>query len=98
MALDVTADIAEMLADFGVTVTTSGASTFTGIFVDEYEAQTLYDMDIDSSSPLLTCRTADVSNLSRTNTLTIGGVSYKVISVQPDNTGVTVVALSKDTQ
>lgn len=95
MALDVTLDIAEMLADFGVSVT-KDAATFTGILVDEYEAQTVYGIDVDSSAPILTTRTADTSTYGRGDTFVIGGVSYLVHSVQDDGTGVTVFVLGKD--
>ncbi len=96
MSLDVTLDIAEMLADFGVTVTKADTSTFTAILVNEYEAQSVYGMDVDSSSPVLTCKTTDVSTLGRGDTLTIAAVGYKIKSVQDDGTGVTVFALGRD--
>jgi hypothetical protein len=96
--IDFSADLAEMLSsdDFGETVTKADTSTFVGVLVNEYEAQTVYGLDVDSSLPLLTCKTSDVSTLGRDDTLTIGGTTYKIHSVQPDDTGVTVLALGVD--
>ena len=97
MTLDVTLDIAEMLADFGVTVTKSNASTFIAILVDEYEAQTVYGLDVDSSAPVITCKSTDVATLcARGNTVTINSVAYKIHSTQEDGTGVTVLVLGQD--
>ena len=97
MTLDVTLDIAEMLADFGVVVTKSNASTFTAILVDEYEAQTVYGLDVDSSAPVITCKSTDVATLcDRGDTVTINSVAYKVKSTQEDGTGVTVLVLGQD--
>lgn len=96
MAIDVASDIPELLSDFGVTVTKADTSTFTAIFVNEYEAQSVYGMDIDSSVPLLTCKSTDVSSLLRGDVLTIDSVDYNILSLQPDDTGVTVLALGQD--
>ncbi len=97
MAFDNTLDIAEMLADFGITVTKSDVSTFTAILVDEYEAQTVYGLDVDSSAPVLTCKSTDVATLcDRGDTVTINSIAYKVHSTQEDGTGVTVLVLGQD--
>ncbi len=47
-------------------------------------------------SPQALCRTADVENASRGDTLVIGGTTYYVQEVRPDGTGITTLILSRD--
>ena len=97
MTIDLAADIPEMLEDFGVTVRKSNGNKFTAVLVDEYEAQTVYGLDVDSSAPVLTCKTVDVTTLcTRGDSISVDGVSYKIKSTQDDATGVTVLVLGVD--
>ena len=96
MAFDNTLDLAEMLDDFGIKVCKPNGKSFTAILVDEYEAQTVYGLDVDSSAPVLTCQTSDVKTLDRDDTLVMNSVNYKIHSTQEDGTGVTVLVLGQD--
>ena len=91
----VTNDIAEMLADFGESIMISG-TTLTGIFQNEYEAASLYGLDIDSASPVLVCRSVDATDLAINAMVERSGAYYYIKSIQPDGTGATVLVLSED--
>lgn len=66
------------------------------IFDNEYVAQLTGEVPVASASPRATCRTADVEDAVQGDRLKVGTVTYNVIGVEPDGTGVTVLVLSKD--
>jgi hypothetical protein len=72
----------DMLVDAGVTVTV-GVNTFTGLFRNDY----IESQDIESDAPVIRCKQTDVDSYSITNgtDLTVGGVDYKVIRPEKDN-------------
>lgn len=96
-----TEDLAPFFADFGVSAiyTPVGgvAATITVIFNKDYSLpQGVGEVGIPTSAPVATCKTADVSTASRGATLVIDGVTYNVIEVAPDGTGITHLRLSED--
>jgi len=93
MSVETAADRTAMLADYGTTVTKADASTFTGIFDNDFLAVDLDESEVESSEPTLLARTADVSILAHGDTLTISAVSYTVRGIQPDGTGMTQIML-----
>jgi hypothetical protein len=48
------------------------------------------------SAPQAHCKTVDVANASRGDTLVVGGTTYYVQEVRPNGTGVTTLILSRD--
>lgn len=89
-------DIAGMLGDFGETIIIPGGSSITGIFQNEYEAQFVYGVEIDSSAPVLVCQTSDIGNVSVGSQIGRGSTTYYVQSVQTDGLGLTTLILSED--
>jgi hypothetical protein len=76
--------------EFADDVTFKGGA-IAGIFDDAYfEGQ-----GIQGSQPVFTCRSLDVSSARRGDILIRSGVEYKVTSVEPDGTGVTLLKLEK---
>lgn len=72
------------------------AVTIAGI----YDAQTIQgqgnvEVGERSSQPTFDCRTVDVPNASRDDTLVVSGQSHKVVGVDSDGTGVTTLILEK---
>jgi hypothetical protein len=61
----------------------------TGIFDREF----LESLDIQGSSPVLTCKSVDVENLTRKDPLEIDGKIYTFVRAEPDGAGVTRVLL-----
>jgi hypothetical protein len=62
-----------------------------GIFDNSYfEGQ-----GIQGSQPVFTCRTMDVPAARHGDILVRAGTTYKVVGVEPDGTGVTLLRLEK---
>lgn len=80
-------------ADFGTAAVYSGSGeTVTGILDSEY----LEPMGrVQASQPVFLCRTADVPSATHGQTLTVGETVYKLVGVEPDGTGTTVLRLEK---
>ena len=93
MSVETAADRSAMLADYGTTVTKTDASTFTGIFDNDFLAVDLDESEVESTEPTLLARTVDVSGLAHGDSLTISAVSYTVRGIQPDGTGMTQIML-----
>ena len=67
-----------------------------GIFDNAYFLQEIGDMDIDNTQPRLTCVEADVTNVSKSSTVIIDGITYEVTKTpQPDGTGMCQIPLCK---
>ncbi len=94
MSVETAADRTALLADYGTTVTKADATTFTGIFDNDFLAVDLDESEVESTEPTLLARTADVSGLAHGDSLTISAVSYTVRGIQPDGTGMTQIMLS----
>ena len=100
MAVESAADRAEFVStdDFGVAATYNGSTTVNGIFDNEYlEAIEGALVGVEASQPRFTCRTADVSSAAHGDTLAIAGVTYNVVGVEPDGTGMTTLELEDQT-
>lgn len=50
---------------------------------------------VETLSPVLVCRTADITNVVYGSMVENGTVKYKVKSLQPDGTGITTLLLEK---
>ena len=98
MAIENAAERAAMLADFGVTAsyTADGGSpkSITVIFDQAFlEADANGNVKVESTNPIALCRTADVSDSDHATTIVIEGTTYKVVGVQADGTGFTLLVL-----
>lgn len=89
-------DIAGMLSDFGETLYVPGGNAINAIFQNEYEAQYVYGVEIDSSAPVAVCKSSDVSHVQVGSMINRDSNTYYVQSIQSDGTGVTVLVLSED--
>jgi hypothetical protein len=76
--------------EFADAVTYNGV-TINGIFDNAYfEGQ-----GIQGSQPVFICPTASVSNALHGDELVRNSVTYRVVGVEPDGTGVTLLRLEK---
>ena len=67
-----------------------------GIFDDPYLNAELGEYELDSTRPRLTCRWADVRDVTRGDVVEIEGVAYDVVTnAQPDGTGMGLLALAE---
>ena len=103
MALDLTSDLdtifkTDELAQTATYIRQGYASAqIPAIFGNEYVvAQGSGEQGVGTSAPTALCKTADVPAAAEGDTLAIGGMTYHILEVQPDGTGVTLLILSKD--
>ncbi|HLB00905.1 MAG TPA: hypothetical protein VJO14_05935 [Bacteroidota bacterium] len=103
MALDLTSDLetifnTDELAQTATYIRQGYASAQVPvIFGNEYVvAQGPGEQGIGTSAPTALCKTADVPAAAEGDTLTIDGMTYRILEVQPDGTGITLLILSKD--
>ncbi len=67
------------------------------IFDSEYSfAEGVGEPGLGVPSPQALCKTTDVGNASRGDTLFLVGTTYYVQEVRPDGTGITTLILSRD--
>jgi hypothetical protein len=86
------------LRDFGeaVQMGPEGSEvTITAIFDDEYyEVEGAY-APVSTSSPAITCESADVSAVVEGTRFVARGTEYEAVNPEPDGTGMTVIRLHK---
>jgi hypothetical protein len=80
--------------DFGVAATYNGSATVNGIFDNGFSAIG-NEPGVEGSMPAFTCRAADIPSVAHGDTLVISAVTYTVVGVHPDGTGVVTLALSE---
>jgi hypothetical protein len=92
-------DVADMLTDFGVTVSLNYGSTdevdITAIFDEKQEIINPQTGEVISASPALTCESADVAAMAVGDTVRVSGVSYYIKAILNDGTGVTILQISE---
>jgi hypothetical protein len=71
------------------------ASTFNVIFNNEYYAIDGGEVGVESTEPTVTTKTSNISGASHGDTMVIDSVTYKIINIRPDNTGMTEIGLEK---
>lgn len=76
--------------DFATSATYNG-STINGIFDDEYVEG--LDM-VESTGPQFLVRSSDVAGIAHGAELVINSVTYTVVGVKPDGTGMTTLELT----
>jgi hypothetical protein len=81
--------------EFAVDVTYN-AATIQGIFDAEFSSAVEGEMGVESTVPQVLLKTSDVPSVAHNETMTINSVVYKVIGIQPDGTGMTLILLSED--
>ncbi len=77
------------------TITINGSgSSISVIFNNEYFGIAPdIGVEIESTSPVVTGRSSDMTNVENGDTITISGVTYNIVNVQPDGQGITQLIL-----
>lgn len=76
------------------TVTINGTDSSINVIINkEYFAIAGESVDVDGTQPVVTCRSSDVTGIDTDDTITIDSVTYNIVNIQPDGTGVTVLIL-----
>jgi len=76
--------LASIRAGGGVPVLSAEHPTFWSIFDRQYSGVSMGDIDVESRSPALTCRSSDIEELTKDQVLTVGGIDYRVLRAEPD--------------
>ena len=61
----------------------------------EYFAIAGESVDVDGTQPVVTCRSTDVTGIDTSDTIVIDAVTYNIVNIQPDGTGMTVLILQE---
>ncbi len=87
-----------MLQAVGGLTVKAARGSFVGVFGDDYVGIGDGLADVESSGPMLTCRTSDVDRLKilKGDRLTIDGDYYTVVGHRPDGTGITVLQVHRE--
>lgn len=97
MAVETDDDRLYMLNDFGIqaTYTPSGGSSvaITGIFDKAYREVNGGEVDFSLYEPEFMCRTSDVPSAVEGDVIVCEGITYTVIVVMSDGTGMTTMSL-----
>jgi hypothetical protein len=65
----------------------------TCIFRNEFFAVDDGMVAVESSQPLVTVQSSKVSGVAHGDTMTIDGVTYNIVAIKPDGTGITDLVL-----
>lgn len=78
-------------AEFAVAATYNGSEVVNGILGKAYVAIN----DVESAAPSFTCSAADVPQAVHGDSLVVNSITYKVVGVQPDGTGIVTLILEE---
>lgn len=82
---------ATAISRFGVTATYNGSTSVDGIFDNGYLAT--MGGDVDSTDPTFTCELSSIPAVANNDTLLINAITYVVVSIEPDGTGLVTLQL-----
>lgn len=82
--------LAPFFSDFATVATLDGASV-RGIFDSQY----VDPLGIASRQPMFTLPTSAAASATQASVLVVEGVTYRVRTIEPDGTGVTVLMLER---
>jgi len=88
-----------MLSDFGVdcSYTPDGGATtvIKTILLNDYYAVETGSVAVEVNQPIAVIRTADAPSISHQDTMVIESITYKVVNIRPDGTGISEIQLEQ---
>ena len=94
--LDEFLDVDEFAVEAALGLQAGGTRMISGIFDDPYLDAELGEYALDTSRPRLTCKSSDVGDARRGDTVTIEGKIYDVLTgPQHDGTGMATLDLAR---
>jgi len=67
--------------------------TINVIFESPTEGVQMYETAVESDAPFLKCKTSDLSGVTRSNTVTVNAVVYKIGKIAQDGNGTSKIYL-----
>jgi hypothetical protein len=61
-----------------------GGRDFWAIFRRQYNGVGMGELDVESRSPVLTCRSSDVDGMTKDETLSVGDLQFRMLRAEPD--------------
>lgn len=80
---------------FAVTATYDGDILVNGIFDEAYFEPDFGGAGIQASQPVFLCRTQEVAEAAHGDLLSVNGKNYRIVGVEPDDTGLTLLRLER---
>jgi len=77
--------------EFATSALYNGATTIRGLLGKSYIAIN----EVESAAPSFTCAANDIPNAKQGDTLVINAITYVVVTVKPDGTGVITLILEE---
>jgi hypothetical protein len=87
-------DVAGFFSDFGEPAILKDGTEIKAIFDNEYALAEPMGVGIESSHPMVAVKSSDVEETIHGDTLEIREVTYSIIGIHPDGTGITNLILS----
>lgn len=78
-----------------VTGSTYGPLTIKGIFDERVPVVNDYTGEVESTLSAITVKTSDIPDVRPHDTVAVGLVTYEVIEIEPDGTGLTTLTLNR---
>jgi len=82
--MEIDADRLEAIKALGGVAVLSDLPTFWAIFDRQYDGVSMGELDIESRSPALACRSSDVTDLVKGTDLIVQGGNFRVLRIERD--------------
>lgn len=86
------------LSDFAIEVTykfQSGTEkTIKAIYDNDYISSMMEGIIVENANPRIIAKTSDIANARIGDTIVVNGITFNVINVRPDGTGITTIELT----
>lgn len=92
--IDYIGDIRSIVDDCGIDVVV-GSGEIKAVYDNPYTALTDDYGIVAGSQRILYCLSSDVTSLKIGSSVTIDGKTYKVIAIEPDGTGLTIIRVGE---
>jgi hypothetical protein len=97
--VETAADRLIMLNDFGVncsyTPDVGPTVVFKTILLNDYYSVETGSVSVEMNQPIAVIRTEDAPSIAHQDTMVINAITYKVVNIRPDGTGISEIQLEQ---
>jgi hypothetical protein len=69
--------------------------TISVIFNTPSQELEIFDASVESNLPFVQCASSDMAGITNSHTMTISLIVYRIVKIEPDGTGTSIVQLRK---